>query len=351
MGKGNRMRLLGIESSCDETAAAVLESPLRVASNVVASQIDDHRPYGGVVPELAAREHVGALPAVLARAVEEAGIGWGDLDGVAVTQGPGLSSSLIAGLVAGWGLARRLQVPFYPVHHLEGHVLSVFLAGGEASVEALCPALVLLVTGGHTALLRMEAPGDYALLGRSIDDAAGEALDKGARLLGLPYPGGPEIERLARRGRGEGVSFPAGTPSGEEAERRGGGLPFSFSGMKTALRYHVRDHPDDSPEAVALGYQRAVMTTLLRRVEQAVTREPDLRSVACVGGVAHNRTLRAGLAEIADSSGLKMATVSGAYCTDNAAMIAAVPLLRRVEAAGGFPAADPNLPLGGLRLR
>lgn len=345
------MRILGIESSCDETAAAVLESPLRVAGNVVASQIHDHRPHGGVVPELAAREHVGALPAVLTRAMEQADLDWSQLDGVAVTRGPGLSSSLIAGLVAGWGLAQRLRVPFFPVHHLEGHVLSVFLADGTASIDALCPALVLLATGGHTALLRMEAPGDYRLLGRSIDDAAGEALDKGARLLGLPYPGGPEIERLARSARGKVIPFPAGTPSGEEAKRRGGRLPFSFSGLKTALRYHLRDHPDDPLEDVARGYQHAVMSTLLRRVEQAIETESGLRAVACVGGVAHNRVLRGGIASLAEASELKMATVPGPYCTDNAAMIAAVPLLRPLPAATDFPAADPNLALDGLRLR
>ena len=345
------MRILGIESSCDETAAAVVESPLHVRSNVIASQIASHQPYGGVVPELAAREHVQALPWVLQHAVEEAGLDWLDLDGIAVTQGPGLSSALLSGLTAGWGLARRLGLPFYPVHHLEGHLLSTLLAEDEGDPMSRCPALVLLVTGGHTALLRMNAPGEYVLLGRSIDDAAGEALDKGARLLGLPYPGGPMIEREAEAAQVREIRFPKGIPDGEEAQRRGGRFPFSFSGLKTALRYHRRDDPEIPVAEVAFGYQEAVMGTLLHRLTQALEQEEGVAALACVGGVAHNRTLRAGMSALADQAGVPFVQVPDAYCTDNAAMIATVPLLRRVEPANVFPAADPNLALQGMQLR
>ena len=345
------MRILGIESSCDETAAAVVESPLRVRSNVVASQIADHQPFGGVVPELAAREHVKALPAVLSAAVAEAGVGWEDLDAVAVTRGPGLSSSLLSGLTAGWALASRLGIPCLPVHHMEGHLLSLFFSLPEPVVEEVCPALVLLVTGGHTALMRMEAPGRYEVLGRSIDDAAGEALDKGARLLDLPYPGGPEIEALAASASGEGPAFPRGLPEGDGAEKRGGAFPFSFSGLKTALRYHLQSDPGADRGVVARAYQAAVMETLVRRVEQALASRSDWKRIACVGGVAKNRKLRGDLEALADRSGVPLVTVPMAYCTDNAAMIAAVPLLRTVEPLTAPVAADPNLPLLNLRLR
>lgn len=341
--------LLGIESSCDETAAAVLEAPLKVRSSVVASQIKAHQPYGGVVPELAAREHVNAFPPVLAAAVAEAGIEWTDLDGIAVTQGPGLSSSLLSGLSAGWGLATRLGIPLYPVHHLEAHMLSLFFS--VPNTFSACPALVLLVTGGHTALLRMVAPGDYELLGRSIDDAAGEALDKGARLLGLNYPGGPEIEKLAMQGTESDLVFPKGLPSGEEAVKRGGECAFSFSGLKTALRYALEGNPDLDRATVAAAYQRAVMGSLVKRVEQALTAFSDWSCVACVGGVAKNAFLREQLQSVSKAKAVPLVTVPIEYCTDNAAMIAAVPLLRNIEALRSPPAADPNLQLAGMRLR
>ncbi|MEX2606312.1 MAG: tRNA (adenosine(37)-N6)-threonylcarbamoyltransferase complex transferase subunit TsaD [Kiritimatiellia bacterium] len=341
--------LLGIESSCDETAAAVLQAPLTVRSSVVASQIQAHQPYGGVVPELAAREHVKAFPPVLAAAVAESGIDWSDLDGIAVTQGPGLSSSLLSGLSVGWGLAARLGIPLYPVHHLEAHMLSLFFAVPEGTQA--CPALVLLVTGGHTALLRMVAPGDYELMGRSIDDAAGEALDKGARLLGLDYPGGPEIEKLALRGMKSDLVFPRGLPSGEEAKRRGGPFSFSFSGLKTSLRYALEKNPGLDLPTVAAAYQRAVMGTLVTRVEQALTAFSDWSCVACVGGVAKNAYLRGKLQSLTHANGVPLVTVPIEYCTDNAAMIAAVPLLRTIEPMCAPPAADPNLQLAGMRLR
>lgn len=343
------MKILGIESSCDETAVAVLESPLRVRASVVASQIEKHQPYGGVVPELAAREHVKAFPPVLEAAIRESGLDWEALDGIAVTRGPGLSSSLLSGMSVARGLAERLRIPLLPVHHLEAHMLSLYFAENRPAEP--CPALVLLVTGGHTAMLRMNAPGAYELLGRSIDDAAGEALDKGARLLGLDYPGGPEIEKLALTATGTGPDFPRGLPSGEQARDRGGHYAFSFSGLKTSLRYHRENHPDSNAPEVAAAYQTAVMETLSLRLEQALESETDLQCVACVGGVAKNRFLREKLNAACERKGLPLVTVPLEYCTDNAAMIAAVPLLRKVEPDTGFAGIDPNFPLQGVRMR
>lgn len=343
------MRILGIETSCDETAAAVVTSPLEVHSNVIASQIASHIPYGGVVPELAAREHVQALPSVLKAAVRESGYGWEDLDAVAVTQGPGLSSSLLSGLSAAWGLSRRLGIPCLPVHHLEGHLLSFFLERGDAA--SCLPALVMLVTGGHTALIRVEQPGEYTLVGRSIDDAAGEALDKGARLLGLPYPGGPEIEQLAKTGNPDAIPFPKGLPSSEDARQRGGEVPLSFSGLKTSLRYGLEKHPELDHADVAASYQHAVMGTLAGAAEAGLKAAEGCRSLACVGGVAKNAELKRRLEEVAVGQGIPLLTVPLSYCTDNAAMIANVAHLREIEPISTPVGGDPNLPLEGMALR
>jgi N6-L-threonylcarbamoyladenine synthase len=343
------MNILGIETSCDETAAAVVSSPLQVRSNVIASQIASHIPYGGVVPELAAREHVQALPSVLEAAVRDSGLGWDGVEAVAVTRGPGLSSSLLSGLSAAWGLSRRLGVPCFPVHHLEGHLLSFFLEREDAPERQ--PALVMLVTGGHTALIRVDRPGEYRLLGRSIDDAAGEALDKGARLLELPYPGGPEIEVLAQKGDPDAVPFPKGLPGSEEARRRGGEVPLSFSGLKTSLRYTLEKNPGLRREDVAASYQQAVMSTLAGAAAAGLATSEDFRSLACVGGVAKNADLKRRLEDVARSRELPLLTVPLAYCTDNAAMVANVPLLRTVPALVTPVGADPNLPLDGMVLR
>ena len=316
------MRVLGIDSSCDETAVALVESPLRVRASVVASQIEQHRRHGGVVPELAARSHVEALPLLLESVWQEQEPDWGSLDAIAVTQGPGLASSLLPGIAAGRALADRLGIPLYGVHHMEGHLLSLFLSPAMPDPAEICPVLVLLVTGGHTAIVRMQAPGDYEVVGRSIDDAAGEALDKGARLLGLPYPGGPEIERLALEGAAGSLRFPLGMPTGEEALRRGGSLAFSFSGLKTSLRNHLAKHPDVPLPDVALAYQHAVMQTLILRAEEALRADRSLRTLACVGGVARNQILRGGLTRVAAAAGVSLITAPAQYCTDNAAMIA-----------------------------
>jgi len=343
------MNILGIETSCDETAAAVVCSPCDVRSNIIATQIASHIPYGGVVPELAAREHVTALPAVLEAAVRESGVEWNELDAIAVTRGPGLSSSLLSGLSAAWGLSRRLDIPCLPIHHLEGHLLSFFLE--REDVGDVLPSLVLLVTGGHSALIRLIAPGDYELLGRSIDDAAGEALDKGARLLDLPYPGGPEIEQLAKQGNPDAIEFPLGLPKSEEAKKRGGRVPLSFSGLKTSLRYKLQGSPEMAHADVAASFQKAVMKTLTGAVSEGLTKCPEVKSIACVGGVAKNQELRSRLEKTAHDAGIPLCTVPMAYCTDNAAMIANVAQLCSVPAMESPLGAAPNLELSGMKLR
>lgn len=330
------MLLLGIETSCDETAAAVVRGARKVLSSVVYSQVARHAGYGGVVPEIAARAHVEVLPDILASAMKEAGVGWTDLDGVAVTYGPGLASSLLVGLSAAKGLALRLGRPLIPVNHLEGHLYSVFLAEDAPPVEEACPMLVLLVTGGNTCLVRMDGIGRYRVLGRTLDDAAGEALDKGATLLGLGYPGGPAIEQAAIGGDPRYLRLPRGLehPRGGPAGRLNREYCFSFSGVKTALLYHLRKHPEDASAErradLAASYQEAVMDALAARVRRAL-RATGIRSVACVGGVARNCVLRGKLDRLLEEHGARLVMAPMAYCTDNAAMIAAV--------AGASPAA------------
>lgn len=343
-------RVLAIESSCDETAAAVLEAPLDVRSSIIASQIAAHRPYGGVVPELATRAHVDAIDYVVEEALREAACDLDALDGIAVTRGPGLASSLMVGVQFARTLAWRADIPLFGVHHLEGHLCSVFLAETLDSMHDLCPSLVLLVTGGHTALVRMDAPGVYTVLGRSLDDAAGEALDKGAKLMGLPYPGGPEIEKLAREGTRSGV-FPRSLPHSDSARERGGQYAFSFSGLKTALRYFLEKNPDASHADVAADFQSAVMDSLLTRLRQAAEKEKGIRSLACVGGGAKNQHLRGGLDALAVQVGKPLHIVPMAYCTDNAAMIGTVPLLRTMDPMSVDEDLHPNLRLEGVRLR
>ena len=315
------MNVLGIETSCDETSAAVVREG-NVLSNIVFSQSDRHGPYGGVVPELATRCHVEALPDVLERAVRTAGLTWADVDLVAATRGPGLASSLLIGLTAARALAFRLSRPLAAVHHLEAHIHSIFLGADLPPADARFPVLVLLVSGGHTALVRVEGVGRYRLMGQTLDDAAGEALDKGAQLLGLGYPGGPAIERAAEGGDDRWIRFPRG-----RARRAGGELDFSFSGLKTALRYWLRDHPDALADGnvhhVAASYEEAVVDALVRRVDRALERE-SFSALGCAGGVARNRRLRARLARYAAAYRIPLLLAPPDYCTDNAVMVAAL---------------------------
>ncbi|MBP7831057.1 MAG: tRNA (adenosine(37)-N6)-threonylcarbamoyltransferase complex transferase subunit TsaD [Kiritimatiellae bacterium] len=337
------MNVLGIETSCDETAAAVVADGWQVRSNCVYSQVESHRPYGGVVPEIASRQHVEILPGILGDAVERAGLAWADLDAVAVTHGPGLASSLLVGVSAAQALALRLRRPLIPVNHVEAHLYSLFLPGPSTEGPAPAPEppmLVLMVSGGHTALVRFDGPGRYRWLGQSLDDAAGEALDKGANLMGLGYPGGPAIERAAAGGDPERVSF---SRTSIRASRRTGefdpDLCFSFSGLKTALLYLLKRQPEllgaDSLAHLAAAYQEAVFDALLDRVERALEKA-DYASIGCVGGVVRNRRLRARLEEAGRRRRRPLRLAGPDYCTDNAAMVAGL-----AGSAGGPPAADP----------
>ncbi|MBM3679245.1 MAG: tRNA (adenosine(37)-N6)-threonylcarbamoyltransferase complex transferase subunit TsaD [Actinobacteria bacterium] len=296
--------ILGIETSCDETAAAVVSESGEVLSSVVSSQADLHARYGGVVPEVASRRHLELVTPVIGGALERAGVGLAAIDRIAVTRGPGLVGALLVGISAAKAIAWARRLPLVPVDHLLGHVASLFLR--PAAIEP--PFVCLLASGGHTMLLDVRAPEAFTILGSTLDDAAGEAFDKGARLLGLGYPGGAAIDRLAKEGDPTAYRFPVA---------RVPGLDFSFSGLKTALLYTVRDLGPDELERrradLAASYQRAIVRALVERLE-AASRGAGEAPVAVVGGVAANSELRGSLPDAA------LAPL--AYCTDNAAMIA-----------------------------
>lgn len=346
------MILLGIESSCDETAAAVVRDGRHVLSSVIHSQIASHRPYGGVVPEIASREHVGAFPVVTAAAVEQAGIAWTDLDAIAVTHGPGLVSSLLIGLSGARALGQALGKPVWGVNHIEAHLAGMFLDPAAPDPAAACPLLALMVSGGHSCLVEMLAVGQYRILGQTLDDAAGECLDKGANLLGLGYPGGPAVERAAQGGNPDYVHFPRGLEHARHRTTDNGlaiEMCFSFSGLKTALLYHLKKHPedlDDHRADLAASYQQAVMDSLAQRTERALA-VTGARTLACVGGVAKNALLRGKLEALARRHSATLLLTPLAYCTDNAAMVAAAAGLRTLAGLDNPPAreADPSLPL------
>jgi len=294
-----------------------------IHANIIASQADLHARYGGVVPEVASRKHVERLLPVLLEALGAAGMGYGDLDAIAVTNRPGLLGALLTGVSAAKALAYALSRPITGIHHLEGHVYSCFLAAPDL-VSAL-PLLVLIVSGGHTQIVRMEAHGRYALLGSTRDDAAGEAFDKGARLLGLPYPGGPNLSRLAAQGDPQRVPFPRAW--------LGESLDFSFSGLKTALRnFLARDGGQTPPADVAAGYEAAIVEVLTAKLRRAA-RQTGVRTVCVAGGVAANHSLQAAMQAMADAEGLRVVMPPPILCTDNAAMIAAAGFFRLQHAA------------------
>lgn len=307
--------ILGIETSCDETAAAIVIDGRTVLSSVVSSQIDLHARYGGVVPEIAGRAHVGDIVPVVQQALTEAGKdrrGAG-IDAVAATIGPGLVGSLLIGVSAAKSLALSWGVPFLGVNHLEGHLLSPFLEHGEVPL----PLVTLLVSGGHTLIVLMTSPTDYRVLGSTIDDAAGEAYDKVARYLGLSYPGGPIIDRLASSAEGRTdaiVKFPRGLWKE--------GYDFSFSGLKTAVVKYVKAHPELSNADIAAAFQQSVVDVLVEKTIRAA-REHRAQSIALGGGVAANSALRATMQQAGSDSGCQVFLPPRAMCTDNAAMIAA----------------------------
>jgi N6-L-threonylcarbamoyladenine synthase len=331
--------VLGIETSCDETAAAIVEDGRWVRADVVASQILVHAPYGGVVPEVASRQHVATIVPVIQRTVADAGITLGDLDAIAVTCGPGLVGALLVGVETAKSLAFALGKPLVGVNHLAGHLAAVFL--GEDSPPPF-PHLALLVSGGHTALIRVDEPGKTSLLGATRDDAAGEAFDKVGKLLGLGYPGGVAIDRLAATGDPRAVELPRALPARDD-------LDFSFSGLKTAVA--TRLAKTGVPEGAALAdfcasFQSAVVDVLVRKSRRALVRE-GLGALIVCGGVAANRGLRAALAEAARADGFGLFIPPPKRCTDNAAMIAAEgsALFLRGKRSGLDLAVDPGLPL------
>ena len=238
------MIVLGIETSCDETSAALVRAGREVLSQVIFSQVALHRPYGGVVPEIASRNHVEKIMPVISEARAQAGLDWDRIDRIAVTSGPGLASALMIGVAAAKSLSLRLQRPLVAINHIEAHLYSAFLDPAAPDPAAACPLLVLIVSGGHTCLVRMSKPGVYRLIGQTIDDAAGEAFDKGANLLGLGYPGGPAIDRAAQNGNTQAIRFPRGlTRRPHHHDPTHDLLCLSFSGLKTSLLYHLKDHP------------------------------------------------------------------------------------------------------------
>jgi N6-L-threonylcarbamoyladenine synthase len=303
--------ILGVETSCDDTCAAVVTPDGAIRSNVVASQGLLHARYGGVVPEVASRHHLELIDAVIDDALERAGATLDDITQVAVTRGPGLIGALLVGVSTAKAIAAARGLPLVPVDHLHGHVVASTL--GDDPIAA--PFLCLVASGGHTFLARVDEPSSYTVLGRTLDDAAGEAFDKGARLLGLGYPGGPALDKLAKSGGDDqAFAFPRSQP--------GDGLDFSFSGLKTALLYTVRDlgeaRAEERKADLAASYQRAIVDALTARIAQALERERDIGRLAIGGGVAANSWLREAVTEL----GVPVHVPARELCTDNAAMIA-----------------------------
>jgi N6-L-threonylcarbamoyladenine synthase len=334
MNTSGDMTILGIETSCDETAAAIVVNGTDIRANVVSSQVDLHARYGGVVPEIAGRAHESLITPVVAEAMVKAGVADNEVDVVAVTHGPGLIGSLLVGVAAAKAMALVWGVPFIGINHHEAHLYASFL--DQPDIEF--PLVVLLVSGGHTMLIEFRNHGEYRLLGATLDDAAGEAFDKVARYLGLGYPGGPAIDQISSQGDSEAIKF---TPPMFHD-----GLDFSFSGLKTSVINYVRKNSDADTADVAASFQMAVVNVLTHKALKAA-KEVGAKGICLAGGVAANTLLRQRTSEMCNENGLIACLPSRAMCTDNAAMVAATAWWK-MQNGGGSPldlGADPNLKL------
>ncbi len=331
------MLLLGIETSCDDTATAVVRDGRHALSNVSTNQDAFHAKFGGIVPEIASRQHLALLSAAVQDALERADVTLGDLDGIAVTAGPGLVGSLVIGVASAKAIAYAARKPLYAVNHLHGHIFAPFIDSGH---EPAYPFLALLVSGGHSQLVAVESPHDLRVVAKTRDDAAGEAFDKTARLLGLPFPGGPAIDALARDGDPTAIAFPRYRPPGDA-------LDLSFSGIKTAVKYYLDSEPGRTAKLadVAASFQAAVVDVLIDRLDRAARRAPYTSAVLS-GGVAANSALTQAFAAWSQRTGIPGYVPHLRFCTDNAAMIAAAAD-RQGEALRCDPrtlAADPARP-------
>ncbi|MCG8403396.1 MAG: tRNA (adenosine(37)-N6)-threonylcarbamoyltransferase complex transferase subunit TsaD [Firmicutes bacterium] len=332
--------ILGIETSCDETSASVVIDGTQIKSNLISSQIDIHRKFGGVVPEVASRKHLEIINRVIREALDEAGVTFADLDAVGVTYGPGLVGALLVGVAAAKAIAFGLDIPLVGVNHLEGHIYANLLAEPDPGLPLIC----LVVSGGHTDLVLMHGPGAYELLGATRDDAAGEAFDKVARVLGLGYPGGPLIDKLAECGDQQAITLP-------RSYLEEGSLDFSFSGLKTAAINYLHRAEQKGEEVnradLAAGFRRAVVDVLVDKTLLA-TQNHGTQTLLLAGGVAANKLLREEFTKRAKQEGLRLIYPPPVLCTDNAAMIACVAYCkyRRGDFAPLTLNAVPNLPLG-----
>lgn len=327
--------VLAIETSCDETAVAVMRGRDSLLSSEISSQILLHRKYGGVVPEVASRNHLRVLRPIIETALEKANVTVEELDVIAATSGPGLASSLLVGLSAAKGMAAALGKPFIGVNHMEGHLLSPFLL----SAEGVLPCLSLIVSGGHTMLIDLAGIGDYRLLGKSLDDAAGEAFDKVGKLLGLPYPGGPEVDKRARHGDCQRYDFP-------RSMLRSGDFNFSFSGLKTSVRYRIAKLEGDYLDDVCASFQEAVVDVLVAKTLRAA-QECGRTVIGVSGGVSCNSRLREAFTVACDRDGIKLVMADAWVSTDNAAMIAGVAVEKALRGEFSDLSLDinPNLAL------
>jgi N6-L-threonylcarbamoyladenine synthase len=332
----SRVLVLAVETSCDETAIAILRGRTELLVSEISSQIDLHQKYGGVVPEVASRNHLPRVGPLIELAVKRSGCSLSEIDCVAATRGPGLLTSLLVGYSAAKGLAIGLGKPFLGINHLEGHLLSPFLGKPEGPVRSVG----LIVSGGHTLLIHLTGVGSYRLLGRTLDDAAGEAFDKVAKLLGLPYPGGPEIDRLAKHGDPKRFDLPRSMLNSPD-------FNFSFSGLKTAVRYLLPKLNGDFQADLCASFQEAVIDVLVQKTVRAA-RSSGMNLITASGGVSCNTRLRAKMAEAAGIAGFDLKLADPSFSTDNAAMIAYAALERYLR---GYRSdlgedADPNLKLG-----